>query len=154
MILLDELEEVRFCQSLDPDSLQHIAQLAEPQEYPPGRLLFKEGHASSYIYLLLQGSVTLEIEQPGKGSTPIETIQPGELLGWSPVLGRGAMTATARTASRCRVAGLDVGQVLRLSERDPRFGLELLRGIAATIADRLLVTRLQLLKARSAACSP
>jgi CRP-like cAMP-binding protein len=111
--------------------------------------VFRTGEASSFIYFVLNGTVDLEIEEPVGESRKVATAGPGELLGWSPVLGRRAMTATARAATRCRLAALDVGQLLALCERDPHFGMAFLRQVALVVSDRLSGTRRHLARALS-----
>jgi CRP-like cAMP-binding protein len=141
MILLEELAEVDFVRGLLPEYIQRIAQLAQLQECPAERILFREGEACSFVYLVLRGSVALEMTVSGRGTVLDQTVGPGDLLGWSPLLRLGPMTATARTLSRCRLAALDAAQLLTLGEHEPRFGIELLRRTATAVARRLIAAR-------------
>jgi CRP-like cAMP-binding protein len=88
--------------------------------------------------------VGLEIKVPDSGGIQIHRVGPGELLGWSPLLGRRAMTASARALTRCRVAALDAGQLAAAWEQDPKFGMAFFRCLAAALAERLHATRVQL----------
>jgi CRP-like cAMP-binding protein len=106
--------------------------------------LFREQQQSSFIYLVLSGTVGLEIELSPQKVVPVQTVGPGEILGWSPMLGLGPMTATARTAERCRLAALPVDRLMDLCEQNPRFGLALMRQLAIALAERLRTTRLRL----------
>ena len=148
MILLDELENLTFCEGLAPDHLHMIARAARLEEHLPGTVLFREGHESAYVYLLLQGEVSLEIEVPGQEPLAVQQVGAGELLGWSPLFGLGPMTATARTTTRCRLGALAAADVLALSRQDALFGQEFLRRTAATLSQRLRALRLQVLEAR------
>ncbi len=141
MILLDELEGVSFLKDLKPEHLRQIALAAQPREYPPQEVLFHEGESAENLYLVLQGTVAIEVEVPGRGNVQVQVVGPGEFLGWSPVLGPGPMTATARTRTRCRLAVLCGGRMRMLSEDDPEFGIEFLRRAAAALARRLQATR-------------
>jgi CRP-like cAMP-binding protein len=140
MILLEELRPSGFLQGMRPEYLRQVAGAAHLKESPAGGLLFCEGEASPFAYLILQGEVELSVQVPGRGVVPIQTAGPGDLLGWSPVLGLGPMTATARTRSRCRLAVLHVGRLLSLADADPRFGVEFLRRTGAVLAQRLGAT--------------
>ena len=97
--------------------------------------------------MVLSGRVGLEVEEPDGKSVGVSTVGAGELLGWSPVLGRHAMTATARAVTDCRLAILDVEKILDLCERDPHFGFALLRQIASALSKRLWDTRRNLARA-------
>ncbi len=144
MVLLDELADVRFLHGLAPVYLKSIARVAQLKEYPTDTILFHEGQDTSWVYLVLQGAVALEIDVSGHGSVQVQTLAAGELLGWSPVLGLGPMTATARTLSRCRLAALDAGRLAALCRQDPCFGVEFLRRTGAALAQRLGSTRRQM----------
>jgi CRP-like cAMP-binding protein len=82
---------------------------------------------------------------PGRGPTQFQTIGSGELLGWTPLLGPGPMTATARALTPTQLVVINAAQVLALCTHDPKFGYELLRRTARALARRLAATRLQLL---------
>jgi CRP-like cAMP-binding protein len=145
MILPEELEVVGFLKRLDPAHANRIAMLARLQERAPNTVLFEEGCPSSHIYFVLEGTVLLEMKVAGGPPVQIQTVGPGELLGWSPLLGIGPMTATARTATGCRLAALEVLALLQFCDSDPRFGLALLRQVAVVLAERLHATRTRLL---------
>jgi CRP-like cAMP-binding protein len=128
-------------QGLGEPHLQKLAAVAQPREWPAGAVLFREGDDSPFIFVLLSGEVTLEVKAGDRGPTAVYAARGGELLGWSPVLGRHAMTATARATTPCRVAVLEVGRVAALVEQDPPFGVAFLRQLARVVSDRLITTR-------------
>jgi CRP-like cAMP-binding protein len=145
MVLLDMLEGIDFLRGIAPAYLRQIASLGQLQDHPAGTVLFREGEVGRHVYLVSGGEVVLEVQVPGRGSLPIQTVGPGELLGWSPVLGLGPMTATAQTRTRCRLVALEVDRMLALCQHDPAFGLEFMRRTAVTLAHRLHGTQLRLL---------
>ena len=146
--LLDELSKLRFLRHFAPDHLRQVASIAQVQEFPPDAVIFYEGEAARHVYLVLEGDVALEMNVPDRGVFRVHEVGAGELLGWSPVLGSGAMTATARALTRCRLAALDAARIQALSEQAPRFGTEFFRRTAAALAERLRATRLHLPGAR------
>jgi CRP-like cAMP-binding protein len=144
MVLLDEYEDIGLLRHFSPVYRKQIAALAEPRECLPGACIFQEGERERHVYLLVQGEVILEIKVPNLGVVKVHQVGPGDLLGWSPVLGRSAMTATARALTACRFIALDAEHIRALAERDTRFGLEFFRTMTTALADRLRATRLQL----------
>jgi CRP/FNR family transcriptional regulator, cyclic AMP receptor protein len=150
MILLDMLEDLDFLQGLAPEHLRQVARIGQLREYPPGAFLFQEGKHAHEVFLVMRGEISLEVELPGRGAVPIQTVGRGELLGWSPVLGLGPMTATARTRTWCRLIALDVGRTRDLCRDEPRFGVEFFQRLAAALARRLHATHLQLVQSCSA----
>lgn len=149
MILPEEMEFVPFLRGLDAPHRNRLALMARLKDCEAGTTLFRDGEESAHFYFVLSGTVNLEIEEPVGESVEITTAGPGEMLGWSSVLGSRGMTATARTATRCRLADFDGCQIQALCEQDPVFGAAFLRQIALVLTDRLSSTRRHLAKARS-----
>jgi len=147
MIPEKELESIDFLRNLGAQHLATVARLAKPKELARGEVLFSEGQDSSDVYLVLSGEIALGVKESDGKTVSVYAAQPGELLGWSPMLGRHSMTATARAATGCRLAVLDVRQVMDACETYPRFGLAFLREIALVLSDRLWATRRRLASA-------
>jgi CRP-like cAMP-binding protein len=147
MLVLDKLDRLNFCKGLPVEYQRRLFAAGEIKTYQPGDRLFFEGQSSRDIYLLADGEVVLETSIPGQEPMCLQTVGPGELLGWSPVLGLGVMTATARAVTPCHALALNADRILSLVEEDPKFVLEFMRRVAITLARRLNATRLQLLEA-------
>jgi CRP-like cAMP-binding protein len=141
MTLHQEMANVRALRGLGEPHLQKLSTVAQLRECPEGTVLFREGDDSASIFVILSGEVALEIKAGDRGPATVYAARPGEMFGWSPVLGRHAMTATARTVTPCRLASLDSARLRELVEQDPRFGVALLRQIGLIVSDRLSATR-------------
>ncbi|MFO0845876.1 MAG: cyclic nucleotide-binding domain-containing protein [Gemmataceae bacterium] len=145
MMTHDLLRGVRVFEGVADDHLEALAAIAEVKEFPANAVVFREGEMTPFIYAVLDGRVGLEVRVVGRGNARIHTVGAGELLGWSPLLQLGPMTATARALTACRLIALRAPQVLALGERSPKFGAELMRRTAVALAQRLNATRLHLL---------
>jgi CRP-like cAMP-binding protein len=145
MMSPEELKQARFFQDVPEDHLKRIAEIADIQIVPSGTVIFREGDTSSFVYIVHEGRVSLEIRVPGRGPVQVQTVGAGELLGWSPVLEAGPMTATARSTSPSRLIALHVPQLLAVCKHDPPLAAELMHRTAMALAQRLKATRLQLL---------
>jgi CRP-like cAMP-binding protein len=141
MSLAEELVAVKTLGGLGDAHLHKLAAIAALRECPAGAVLFREADNSTSIFILLSGEVNLEVNMRNRGPTAIYAAGPGELLGWSPILGRRAMTATAKVTIACRLAVLEVAQVNRLIEEDLPFAVAFLRQLALIVSDRLSATR-------------
>ena len=148
MILLDSLREVHFLEDFAEIHLQKLSSIAVAKDFAAAAVIFREGRGSAFVYVVQTGRVSLEICGTDRGSTPLQTVGPGELLGWSPVLASGPMTATARARDDCRLIAFNAPQLLALCERDPALGVEFMRRTALALSQRLHATRLQLHDAR------
>ena len=125
--------------------LEQIAKIARIRELKNGDIVFRQGDAAEYVYLLVSGSVSLEICAAGAGCKQILTLAPGELLGWSSVLEQFSYTARARAVADTRLVEINIAQLLAMCDRDPLFGYTLMRQVALALAKRLSATRMQLL---------
>ena len=141
----DMLRGVQFLRELSDDLMDQLVAVARTVEYPAETVIFRQGDAASTLHLIIDGNVSLELCAPGVGCKRILTIGPGELLGWSPVLEQGRLTATARTISEVRTVAFSGPQVLAICEQNSRFGYEFMKRAALALAKRLSATRLQLL---------
>ncbi len=141
----DTLRGIQFLRDLTDDLIDQLADVARIVDFPAGSVIFRQGEAATTLYLVVRGNVSLEICAAGVGCKRILTVGSGELLGWSPVLEQGRLSATARTISATQAVAFSGAQVLALCEQDPRFGYEFMKRAALALAKRLNATRLQLL---------
>jgi CRP-like cAMP-binding protein len=49
----------------------------------PGERLLSEGDPADEFFLIRRGAVAVDTEVPGRGAVTLETLGPGEILGWS-----------------------------------------------------------------------
>jgi len=151
--LLETLRGIRFLDDMPDAGLQLLARAARLEGYEPEAVIFREGEPLDRVFLVAQGSVALEALVPEHGARWIQTIPAGELLGWSAVLGRPPLTATARAVTPCRLVVVDAARILALCRHDAGFGFEFMRRTAGVLADRLSATR-KLLLAAYGQCLP
>jgi CRP/FNR family cyclic AMP-dependent transcriptional regulator len=142
--LWETLRGLEFLRGVADEHVKELASLSKVVDFPEGTIVFSEGEPALHCYLIVDGSVLLEICGPA-GCTPILTVGEGELLGWSPVLGAAQLTSTARTRTSTRAIQLSGRELLTLCEQIPEFGYQFMRCTALALAKRLTATRLQLL---------
>jgi CRP-like cAMP-binding protein len=139
----EALKALAFFSPATDEELRLLVPVARFEEYPAGAVLFRAGTDLPDAFIVTAGTVALEASGPDGRPHRFQTVTPGELLGWSPLLGIGPMTASARAVTDVRVVALDAWAVLDACERDPWFGYLFMRRTAAAIATRLGATRLQ-----------
>jgi len=141
MIPVEEMERVEFVRGLGQTYLNQIAMKAQLKEISEGTVLFTEGQDSPVIYFVLSGQISLEVHIPEGNPIQVFTAEVGELLGWSPGLGRQRMTATGRAKTSCRLAVIEVSDIVSLCENDLHFAVAFYRQIGMVLSDRLYATR-------------
>jgi CRP/FNR family transcriptional regulator, cyclic AMP receptor protein len=145
MVPLATLEKLAFLEGFPPKYLEPLAAAAEVIDVSPDKVLFSEGETSPCIYIVIKGKVALETWVAGNGATRIQTVGPGKLLGWTPVLAPGPMTAQAVVLEPSRLVAINAMQVLEACAKNPSFGMEFMRRTAVALSRRLNATRQQLL---------
>ena len=139
------LTEHPFFRGLAPGDIRFLAGCVKNARFQAGQVIFREGEDADQFYLIRDGRVALEIFAPGRGSAPILTLGAGDSLGWSWLVPPYKWRFDARAIEATRAFALD-GKCLREKcDQDSRLGYELLKRIAAIIAERLHATRLQML---------
>ena len=130
---------------LRADHLALIAGCGANDRFDAGAELFHEGGQADRFFLIRAGSVALELEAPGRGTLVIETLQAGEVVGWSWLFEPYRWQFDARATLPTRVVAFD-GVCLRgKCDADHELGYQLMRRFAVSITERLQATRLQLL---------
>jgi CRP/FNR family cyclic AMP-dependent transcriptional regulator len=142
--ILEALRSLAFLRGMPDDHLRSLTRLAKQVEFPAGTVIFNECEPATHCYVIVEGSVLMEICGTEKCTT-ILTVGPGELLGWSTILGASRLTVTARCLEPTRAIELLGADVTAECEADPILGYQLMKCVARTLSGRLTATRLQLL---------
>ena len=134
-----------FLSGLDPRQIEEIVSCAKNQRFGEGEFMCREGEQADVFYLIRAGKVALELRVPPQGGLRIETLDEGDVLGWSWLVAPYVWHFDARVVHPVRAIVLD-GKCLRNKcEEDHELGFQLLKRFSSLIEQRLQSTRLQLL---------
>ncbi len=134
-----------FFKGLEPQYLKLITGCASNVRFDAGTYIFHEGEPASQFFLIREGKVALEIHGAQRGPITIETIETGEVLGWSWLFPPYRWHFSGRAIEPTRAIALD-GVCLRTkAEEDPRLGYELMKRVAQIMMERLQATRMQVI---------
>jgi len=139
------LEAYPLMNGLSSDAIALVAGCARNVAFEPGALLFAEGASADTFYLLRRGHAAIEVHEPGRGQLVIETIGPGEVVGWSWLIEPYRWTFDARAQDSLGAIAIDGACLRAKSLDDPAFGYALLQRVAGQILARLQATRMRLL---------
>lgn len=146
MRTIDELiAEAPTFAGLAPEHLELIAGCAWNQRVAAGTVFMREGDAADHFFLIRRGLVALELNAPALGPLQVQTLDEGEVVGWSWLFPPHVWQLDCRAVGDCHLVTFD-GTCLRGKvERDHELGYQLMSRFAANVIDRLQETRLQLL---------
>jgi CRP-like cAMP-binding protein len=134
-----------FLADLSARQLEEMALCATPVSFPAGTFIFREGEEADLFYALTQGRVAVEIAIPGQPLLTIQTVQGGEVLGWSWFYPPYRWHFDAQAVTLTRAIAFDARKLRELCERDHTLGYALTKRFAYVLFERLQATRLQLL---------
>jgi CRP/FNR family transcriptional regulator, cyclic AMP receptor protein len=129
---------------LQPHHLEMLAGMAHEVKFDKDWIIFPEGDECGKFYLLILGKVALELRGPHR-SYLIQTLGPGDELGWSSVLMQDGKHFQARALEPVRALEFDGAQLQEACKADPVFGYALMYRLLGVVSKRLQATRLQLL---------
>ena len=130
---------------LDEHQLVQIAECAHEVGFEAGQIIFREGEVANHFYVITAGKVALQMYAPGKGAITIETIDGGELLGWSWLFPPYRWHFDAQAVEPTRAIAFNAMCLRGKCEEDYRLGYKLVGAFSRVIMERLQATRLRLL---------
>ena len=139
------LAEIGAFDHLGADQLELIAGCGSNVSLDEGSTLFSEGEDAETFYVVRHGRVALEIFVPGRGPVTVETISPGEVIGWSWLFEPYRWHMDARVVEHGSAIAFDGACLRGKCESDHDLGYELMKQFATLLIDRMQATRLRLL---------
>ena len=138
------LAEHPFCSDIGADHLSEMASGAAEVRYPIGAFVFQRGRPADALYLITDGTVSLEVADPAREPLTIETLHGGDALGWSWLFPERTWRFDARCLSDVAAIAVDAEHLRALIEDDPEFGRDLVLRISRVVMDRLVYSRSQI----------
>ena len=143
---LDEvLGDVPFFAGMSEEQLALIAGCGSHTSFDAGTVLFREGDAADTFYVVRHGTVAIDLHSPTRGSLTVETIESGEVIGWSWLIPPHRWHFDARAITPVRATVFDGACLRRKCDDDPALGYDLMKRFAQVFVERLQWTRLRLL---------
>jgi len=143
---LDEiLAQVPFFEGMPADEIALIAGCGRNVHIDEGETIFRQGDAADVFYVLRHGTVAVGNFVPPRGELVIETLESGDLLGWSWLFPPYRSHFDARALSAVRATQFDGACLREKCAADPALGYGLMSRFAQVLIERLQWTRLRLL---------
>lgn len=137
------LKEHSFFKDLEQKYIDFIVGCASNVRFKEGEIILREEETADKFYLIRSGKVGIFIAKPQ--TITIQTIQKGDILGWSWLIPPYRYRFSARALEDTRAIALD-GKCLRgKCEENTDLGYDLLKRLVKVLTQRLEATRIQLL---------
>jgi CRP/FNR family cyclic AMP-dependent transcriptional regulator len=131
-----------FVRGLPAAQIDRLASLASEVIFNEDEVILVEGQLSSAFYLLLSGSVSIELRTP-RYSICVDSLGPGRAFGWSALLDHQDTLFQVRARETTTVLCLEGAALKSLCRTDPDLGIELLQRTLQLVAGRVKATEIR-----------
>jgi CRP/FNR family transcriptional regulator, cyclic AMP receptor protein len=133
-----------FFRGMPPQHLSAVAACGRRVEFRAGDFLCREADEALDFFVILSGSVSVEIFSARRGPLTTATVEEGEVLGWFWFDKPFHWHLDARARRVTRAVALDVRALRLKCEDDHDLGYEFMKRYAHHLAVQFRVTKLQL----------
>ena len=142
MAHVEELRAHEFTSDLTPEQIASLAALADRVDFDPDQLILMDGQRSTAFYLVIAGSVSIELCAP-HFTVGVEALGAGKVFGWSALLDQHDTLFQVRARERTAALRLEGKALQELCRTDPALGTEILRRTLQVVAGRVKATELR-----------
>ena len=135
-----------FFKGLSASQLKILADSAMPVEFKPEESIFREGAPANRFYIILEGKVVLESDVKEGGVVSIQTLGPGDNLGWSWLFPPYYLHFSARAIEPVKTIFFYGTRLQQQCEEDHELGYELMKRVAEVLIQNLHATQQRLME--------
>jgi CRP-like cAMP-binding protein len=141
----DDLDGFALLRGLTAAQRAEVASRARAVSFRARQRIFDEGEPADGCWLIRQGRVGLDTAVPGRGAITVQTLGPGDVLGWSWLVEPRRWQFGAVALDEVHAVELDTDRLRALADTDPALGYPLVLGLFNAVLARLQSTRARLL---------
>ena len=135
-----------FFKGLKTQQLQLLADSALEMKFETGAILFEEGSPANRFYLILEGRVVLTSEMEDRSVIPVQTLGPGDELGWSWLFPPYALHFSACALEPTTTIFFYAPRLREQCEQDHELGYQIMKRIAEVTTQSLRATQRRLMQ--------
>lgn len=153
--LTQTLHSIPWFIELDDEQVEKLANIGMLRQLKTGEALYCEGVKQDYVYVLLEGEITLDLYVPSYGHIHVYTAQPLDVIGWDPFAPVIRQRLSDAIALKPSLLVAFPGEAFRqVCEEDHELGFVIYRRLTNVVASRLLNVRLAMTDAIINLCQP
>ncbi|MEU1620119.1 Crp/Fnr family transcriptional regulator [Streptomyces sp. NPDC008238] len=136
---------VTMLDSLPPAHRRAFLEHARRVSFPQSWRICDEGRFADRFWVVESGAVSIDMDVPGRGSVSVETLGPGELVGWSWLFPPYRWQVGAHALGSVGAYEFSAAEIRDLCRESPVLGQAIVLAAAQTIAQRLGSARARML---------
>ena len=148
------LGQVPVFETLAPEDLQHVAEVAVPRRFAAHQVIFREGDASDTCYVVRSGHARAIREHADGRTIALAHFGPGDIFGELAMFDDELRSATVETLDEVDAVAVAGGDMRRLLSRHPDIAVKLVIALGRRLRDaneRLARQSFQTVQSRVAA---
>lgn len=130
---------------LNASILSKLSSHGKIKKIKKGKLILREGSEATCFYILQKGRVSLECFHPSQGPVIIETLNKGDLLGWSWLVSPYKWHFDALVLEDCELLAIEAAPLRAKMESDDKFAYEIMKFFFPIVIHRMQSARMRLL---------
>jgi CRP/FNR family transcriptional regulator, cyclic AMP receptor protein len=139
------LNRTWFASELAPETQLRLARLGAVRDFAVDEVIVREGEEPREMGILASGRLAIRTMVPERGPVTILSIEPGDIFGWSAVLGDGRTQSNVVATAPSRALVIP-GDALRAAlKEDHALAASFYPQVLKAVGRRLRATRIQLL---------
>jgi CRP-like cAMP-binding protein len=139
--LYDIVAAQPFFRGLSQENLRTVANCAMQTWFETDELIFRDGDLANRFYLILEGKVALETSLKNGNTVVLQTLGPGDLLGWSWLFSPYVWRLHARAVEPIEALFFYGTPLREQCELNHDLGYELFKRISEVMMQRLQIAR-------------
>ena len=144
--LYELIAQQPFFKGLNSQQLHLLAVSALEMKFEAGATIFDEGSPANRFYLILAGRVVLSSEMEDRNVIPIQTLGPGDDLGWSWLFPPYSLHFSAHALEPTTAIFFYGTRLREQCEQDHELGYQLMKRIAEVATQSLRATQRRLMQ--------
>jgi CRP/FNR family transcriptional regulator, cyclic AMP receptor protein len=130
------LKTVAFFDELSDRQLKTVSSIIFERKYEPEELIFEEGQPGAALFLILDGTVAVEMRRKNQ-TTTLAILERGAFFGEMALLDEAPRSANARSLEQTYTLALYRNDLDHLIQRGPQTACQIYRALAHMVGDRL-----------------
>lgn len=128
-----QLQSADLFSSVDPDALRQLSERCRVRQIPAGEPLAWESDAAGSVFFVAEGRLAVERITDDGLQVHLATIEKGEIAGELSLFLDRPRNADLRALDACVVISIDGRELLSQIEKNARFALAIIQGLARRI---------------------
>ena len=139
------LREHPFFEGVGTEVVTLLSGCGRNVHFRPDEIVFREGEPADHFYLVREGRVAVQLHEVATGASIIDTVDDGEVLGFSWLVPPYRWLFDARATTHTKAVEFDAVCLRAACASDPAVGYALMSQVASTMHERLEAARIRLL---------